>query len=234
MLRPPKPDEPLQQGDIIRDVPFIVLPKAFNIKATGVPGQVRLDSANTGSFENGRQLAEGDKKLFAVDVPLVLHLGMVITQSCDLDNKDQITLARVYPIEEQVQTAREAIQHNEPFVMYDILRRLTEGAADHGHLAYAGCLDGKAHLVADLLRLHSYALPWKECFRQQRLRCLTDEGLKYLQGRLSNFTGRFATTTGFWQTPDEQERARQLVANTSLIREAHDRLREKKNKPAGP
>ena len=97
MLLPPNKDTPLQQGDIIQDVPFLVLPKAFNIKAQGQTGQVRLDSQNLQSVDKVKQHC-ADKPLAAIEVPLALHFGMVITQSCDLDNKDQITLARVFPI----------------------------------------------------------------------------------------------------------------------------------------
>jgi hypothetical protein len=36
MLVPPNPDAVLQQGDIIREVPFVLFPKVFNLKAESV------------------------------------------------------------------------------------------------------------------------------------------------------------------------------------------------------
>ncbi|HKW86293.1 MAG TPA: hypothetical protein VJM82_04410 [Nitrospiraceae bacterium] len=230
MLVAPDKDAPLQQGDIIKDVPFLVLPKAFNVKAEGASGQTRLDSHQLESFEKARTFSAG-KRLTATEIPLVLQVGMVVTQSCDLDYKDQITLARVFRIDQMIQSARDAIEHNEPFVLYEVVYRLAEGA-EHNHLVYVGNPDGEGQQVADLLRVQSFVQDWKQCFRQQRLKSLSDEGLKYLQGRLATFTGRFATSIGFWQTPEQKQIAEQIAKEPDAIREAHERLAEKKKSKA--
>lgn len=229
MLRPPKENDPLQQGDLIEDVPFLVLRPAFNVKAQGVQGQTRLDSQDLASFEKMKQFA-GGKALHTSEVPLILQLGIIVTQSCDLDYKDHVTLARVFPIRAMIQTAKEALDRTEPLVLFDILRRMTEGA-EYGHLVYVGHPGGDEPHVADLLRVQSFTKEWKECFRQKRRECLTEEGLKYFQGRLTTSTGRYATETGFWQTSAEREIAKQIKDKDNLIREAYDRL---KANPAPP
>jgi hypothetical protein len=230
MLQQPRADAPLQQGDIIVDVPFLVLPKAFNVKAQAVQGQKRLDSQDLDSFEKTKRFASG-KQLLAVDVPFVLQLGMVVTQSCDLDNKDQITLARVFPLAHLVQQAKDAIDHAEPLVLFDVIRQLTEGS-EYNHLIYVGDPEQTGPQAADLLRVQSYQKEWKECFLRHRTMSLTDEALKYLQGRLSTFTGRFATVVGFWHTPEHRQLAAQAGGNPNAIPEAYDRLKAKTQKPS--
>jgi hypothetical protein len=56
MLRPINKDAPLQQGDIIRDVPFIVFPKMFNVKIPDIPGQSRINSQELDSFTKLKEL----------------------------------------------------------------------------------------------------------------------------------------------------------------------------------
>lgn len=60
MLCQPKPDAPLQQGDIIRDVPFVVLSGVFNVKANNVQGQKRLDCGDTGTFDQVKAFSQGN------------------------------------------------------------------------------------------------------------------------------------------------------------------------------
>jgi hypothetical protein len=231
MLRPPDAGAALQQGDMIRDVPFFVFRKVINVKVQGTPGQTRIDCQHLKSFEKAREIS-GGKALTATEVPLVLQPGMVVTQSCDLDYKDQITLARVFPIGQLVQEAKDALEHQEPLVLYDVIRRLTEGS-NFSHLVYVGDPDGTGPQAADLLRVQSFPRDWKDCFHQQRLKMLTDEGLKYLQGRLATFTGRYATVEGFWHTAEYLEIAEQLKKDRNALRQAYDRLNEKKAKPTG-
>lgn len=230
MLQAPKPGAPLQQGDIIADVPFLVFPKAFGVKAQGIPGQERLVAGATESAAKVKAHATG-QAMTASDVPLVLQLGMVVTQSCDLDNKDHITLARIFPLDDAVLTAKDALEHDEPLVLFDVIRKLTEGT-DSGHLVFLGNPDGTGHKVADLLRLQSYQKEWKDSFLKMRVTGLSDDGLRYLQGRLTTFTGRFATTAGFWHDAQLRQLAEQARANKHAIREAYDRLRQKLARPA--
>jgi hypothetical protein len=126
MLVPANPNTALQQGDIIRDVPFVLFPKVFNVKAEGVQGQKRLDSQNLATFDQVKEFSQG-KPLTAAAVPLLLTPAMVVTQGCDLDFKDQITLARIYPIGHLLQDAKDAIDHDEPVVLHEVIRSITEG-----------------------------------------------------------------------------------------------------------
>jgi hypothetical protein len=154
MLVPPKPDASLQQGDIIRDVPFVILAGVLNVKAQGVQGQERLNAQDLGSFGKVKEFSQG-KQLSAATVPLVLQPGMVVTQGCDIDYKDHITLARVFPIGQMLADARDAIEHREPLVLHEVIRMLTEGH-DSPNLVYLGLLAGLGRCVADLLRVQSF------------------------------------------------------------------------------
>jgi hypothetical protein len=225
MLLPPKPEVPLQQGDIIRDVPFVVLPKVFNVKVEGAQGQERLDSQHLESFGKVKAFAQG-KHLTAAAMPFVLQPGMVVTQGCDIDFKDDITLARVYPIGQLVVDARDALQYEEPLVLHEVIRELTEG---HGspNLVYLGLLEGLGRCIADLMRVQSFPRVWKECFHKNRWTTLTDEGVKYVQGRLSSFTGRYALAQGFWHVGEDQGLAEQ-AKDRMAVEQAHARLEQKK------
>jgi hypothetical protein len=67
MLVSPRQDGPLQQGDIIRDVPFLVMPGNFNVKASETQGQARLNCEKLSSFEAVKEHAKG-KALIAVNI----------------------------------------------------------------------------------------------------------------------------------------------------------------------
>src|SRR5437899_1053202 len=121
MLVPPRQEAPLQQGDIIRDVPFLVMPEEFNVKAHEIQGQKRINAADGASIDRLMEFAQG-KALTATTIPLVLQPGIVITQGCDLQHKDSITIARVYPIEQLVVGAREAIEFGEQLALHDMVR----------------------------------------------------------------------------------------------------------------
>jgi hypothetical protein len=224
MLRPPGKDDPLQQGDIIGDVPFLLLPRVVNLKGDTGQGQVRLDSQDAGIAASLEKVKSA--KTIQATVPVVFRTGLVITQTCDIEHKSQITLAHVLPLDAMVQEVKEAAAHDEPLVLYDIIRSLTEGL-QYTHLVYLGAPGGTQRLVADLLQVQSFERPWKEYFKRQRLAALSDEGLKYLQGRLNLFTGRYATEAGFWRMPDDQELADRIEKDPSAVEAAYERLRKK-------
>src|ERR1700693_203792 len=100
MLRPPEAGLALPQGDLIRDVPFLVFRKVINVKAEGLPHHV-LESQAPASLAEARS-SSGTKPLLATEVPVFLQTGMIVTQSCDLDYKDQVTLARTFPLASMV------------------------------------------------------------------------------------------------------------------------------------
>jgi hypothetical protein len=75
MLVQPNPDGSLQQGDVIRDVPFVVLPSLLNVKADGVKGQARIDCQDPATFEKVKGFA-GGKQLTATQVPIVVAPGL--------------------------------------------------------------------------------------------------------------------------------------------------------------
>jgi hypothetical protein len=200
MLIQPRSDS-IQQGDIIQDVPFVVLGSEFNIQASETKGQVRLRATDATSFDRVKEHAKG-KKLNAVNVPLVLQPGLILTQGCDIEHKDHITVARIFPLQTVSESARVAIDHGERLALHDMIRGLTE-RYNFPNIVYLGPLDGLGRCCADLMRVQSYPLVWKSCFLQKRWRSLSDEGLKYLQGRLNMFSGRFALDDGFWHMEDD-------------------------------
>jgi hypothetical protein len=225
MLRTRDASDALQQGDIIRDVPFLLLPNVVNVAVEGVQGQQRLDSSRPESVDSLKANV-GTRSLAASRVPLVLCDGVVVTQSCDIEHKGYLTLAQMFPLADRVQEAKDAIQHEEPLVLLDVVRSLTEGM-QHSNLVYLGAPNGSTRIVADLLLVQSFGPAWKECFRRQRMSGLTDEGLKYLQGRLNAFTGRYATESNFWKSPHDHQIAAELMENDAAIDAAHKRLRQK-------
>lgn len=159
---------------------------------------------------------------------------MVVTQGCDIDNKDYITLARIFPLGDLVQEAREALEHNEPLVLHEVARRLTEGH-DTSHIAYLGFLDGLGRVVADFLRLQSFPQAWKPCFHKQRWMSLSEDGVKYVQGRLVESAGRFALEQGFWHsTPEDRELADRLTREPDALDKARSQLDAKKASEKGP
>lgn len=227
MLRRPSDlhDRKLSQGDIIADVPFLILPRTINIKSSA-SGQIRLESSDPRTFDRLRQPTE--LKNLQTTVAVVLQMGVVISQSCDLDYKDHFALARVFPLQDLIKAAKDAIEHSEPLVLFDTVRVLAEGA-EYGHLAYLGVPDGSTRMVADLLRVQSFPQHWKACFRQRRVAALDDEGLRYFQGRLVASSGRYAAQDRFWMASGDHAVADQLVDEPGLLDEAYDRLRAKTN-----
>jgi hypothetical protein len=132
----------------------------------------------------------------------------------------------VFPLQDLVKTAKDAVEHNEPLVLFDTIRALAEGT-EYGHLAYLGVLDGTTRMVADLLRAQSFPQHWKGCFRQRRVAALDDEGLRYLQGRLVASSGRYAARDRFWMTPEDHIAADQIAYAPRLLDDAYERLRSK-------
>ena len=173
-----------------------------------------------------KEFSQG-KQLTAAAVPFLLTPAMVVTQGCDIDFKDQITLARIYPISHLIQDAKEAIEHEEPVVLHEVIRSITEGY-ESLNLVYLGILEGIGRCAADLLRVQSFPEVWKECFRQKRWMSLTAEGVRYGQSRLNSFTGRYALTSGFWHMGEDGDIAKRLEQDPGALDRALAQLEAKK------
>jgi hypothetical protein len=228
MLSEPKADQPIQQGDIIQNVPFILLSKVINVKANNVQGQSRLTCEDPGSIDQAKTFSQGNA-LAASMLPLTIQPGMIVTQGCDIDHRDSITLARIFPLTVLIQEAKDAIDYGEPLVLHEVIRRLTEGH-DHPHLVYLGSPDGKVRYAADLLRVQSFPKEWKEYFQKKRWKALTIDGLTYVQARLSFLAGRFATQQGFWHSLEEDEAsAKATSGDLGAFDQAKSQLDQKKS-----
>lgn len=132
MLRVVETTQPLSQGEIIADVPFFIIPKAITLKLHGDKDQHKGSPLESASFRQMKEKAATAKKgLLAVDLPMKIEYGIIISQSCDIDNKDWISVARLSPLSDIVGQVRDALELDEPHVLFDIKRRLTEGP-DYG------------------------------------------------------------------------------------------------------
>jgi hypothetical protein len=138
-----------------------------------------------------------------------------VTQSCDLNHKEGLTLARIFPIGDLIKGAKQAIESGERLALHDMIRGITEGY-DYPNLVYLNPLDELGRCVADLSRVYTFPDVWKQCFLQKRWKSLNDEGIKYLQSRLSFFTGRFALADGFWHIGDDAQIAEAAKDANSL------------------
>lgn len=226
MLLDPNLKMTLQQGDIIQDVPFVIFPKTFNVKANDIQGQSKLTCEDHNSLEKVKEFSKGNS-LAATQLPLILQPGMIVTQGCDIDFRDSVTLARVYPLAQLIQEVKEATDHSEPLVVYEVIRRLTEGH-EYPHLVYVGSPDGRSRFAADLLRVQSFQQDWKSFFKMKRWKTLTPAGLAYVQARLSFHAGRLATEKGFWHCLPEDNSSAEAITPDAL-EQAKARLFEKMN-----
>ena len=201
MIRNVEIAHPLSQGDIITDVPFFVIPKALTLVLHGEKDRIPCSPSDVGSFRAAKARSESGelkKGLLAIEMPIEIEPGVVITHDCDADNKDIITVAKLTPLATFAVQVKDAIEFDEPLVIFDIIKRMTDGS-DYAHLAYVGQPFGEVRMCADLLRAQAFPRKgWYDYLRGNRAKGLNAEGLKYFQGRLSAFSGRFATETGFW------------------------------------
>jgi hypothetical protein len=156
---------------------------------------------------------------------------LILTQTCDIDHKDHVTVARIFAIGHLLQDARDALDHGEPLALHEVIRTLTEGY-EALNVVYLGALEGIGRSVADLLRVQSFPQTWKECFKKNRWMSLTGEGVKYLQSRLSTLSGRFALDEGFWFSGDDQAIAQQIKEAPNAVEQALARLEEKRKAQA--
>jgi len=225
MLRDREAADSLEQGDVIANVPFLVTPKRMQVKAAGVQGQSRLDCARPDTYQQVKEHADG-ADLSASQIPLEFKPGVVLTQSCDLLRKHGVSIAPLYPLRELVDYIRRAEDSGENLVILDQVRTLTEGQ-DHTHLIYFGdaVRTGK-RMAADLLGVRSFLRDWQEYFVHHRICGTTDEGLKYVQGRLTTLSGRFATSDGFWHQPIDNREDLEKLHDTQLIDAAYAALAE--------
>ena len=219
----------LSQGDIVIDVPFFIIPKSITVALHGEKGKQACSPSDLESFRNMKERASGAKKgMLAVEIPLEVDVGMIVTQDCDLDNKDAISIARLHPLSAYAVPLKDAIELDEPLVVFDFKRRITEGP-DYAHLVYVGKAVDETILCAEIQRIHTFPKKgWYEYFKSKRIKHLNDNGRKYLQGRLASFAGRYATDVGFWHTDEDKTCAEQVANDRMLIKQAHDRLEIKK------
>src|SRR5262249_6194159 len=112
------------QGDIIRDVPIIFLPEKISKWFILRPDSRRkkhIDDVLRGeigswfqSFPEG-QLADawkyGNREEFVASKAFVVN-GIILTQTCDLENRSYYQVAPIYPETKQKQSALEQLRQN--------------------------------------------------------------------------------------------------------------------------
>ncbi|MFO0806564.1 MAG: hypothetical protein U0791_25955 [Gemmataceae bacterium] len=228
-------DRPLSQGDIVVDVPFFIIPKAITVELHGVKARQQCSPSDVESFRNLKAKSLAEKKgIVAVEMPLEVEPGIIVTHDCDLDNREVIAVAKLFPMASYAVNLKDALELEEPLVVFDFKRRVTEGS-EFGNLIYVGKAVDDTLLCGDLHRVYTFPKKgWYEYFRANRVKSLDDNGKKYLQGRLAAFAGRYATDTGFWHTDEDKAHAEAVSKDKGLIQKAYENLKAKKSSASNP
>jgi len=215
----------LTQGDLVYGVPFLQIPKTLTFKVEGEQVQRRLGVGNALPKEQAFSPCRGQGA-----IPIVSGLGVVLSQSCDIDQREQVAFGRVHYLEELIQDYRDALEFDEPEVCKALIIDLCRHKG-YNYIAYMGKIevDGQQrHIGAHLLAVQVLPKAWQDALVAHRLFSLSDDGLRYFQAKLTNLTGRYALEDDFfWSSPEDLPSYKQLRNPTN----AFDRLKQKKQQP---
>jgi len=178
------------QGDIIRDVPVIFLPdkisKWFILRPGGADSKKHIDTVLRGeickwfqSFPEG-QLKDvwtfGEKEEYVAAKAFLVNVT-ILTQSCDIENRNYYQIAPIYPETKQKQSALEHLRQNGlnyAFYLPAVAPYLEENS--YVDLAHT-CVVPKAFFPRDSVRMRLAAR-------------LTDLARTSLQEQLAHYFGR--------------------------------------------
>ncbi|MBT9587536.1 hypothetical protein IV102_29610 [bacterium] len=201
---------------------FGQIPKTLTFKVEGEQVQRRLGVGNALAKEQAFSPCRGQGA-----IPIVSGLGVVLSQSCDIDQREQVAFGRVHYLEELIQDYRDALELDEPEVCKALLIDLCRHKG-YNYIAYMGKIevDGqRRHIGAHLLAVQVLPKAWQDALIAQRLFSLSDDGLRCFQAKPSNLTGRYALEDDlFWSPPEDLPSYKQLRNAT----DAFDRLKQKK------
>lgn len=187
----------LNQGDIINDVVCAYLPHIY--EPTFILGNDEIERDLTQPFNPDEDLLVLTQ---AVKSPV-----MIITQGCDIDNRNYITVARIIPFDDQdyLRGTREEKKAKHILNNYQRL-----GVRPTYYYLQPSLDNNFPRSVVSFLELHTInkTVENLEYLKQNRILRLMKEAVEDLQFRLSFFFGRFAAITDDYMLTEAE---RQLV-----------------------
>jgi hypothetical protein len=215
------------QGDIIRDVPVIFLPDKISkwfILRPGSQSKKHIDDVLRGeickwfeSFPEG-QLGDawkhGEKEEYVAAKAFLMSV-IILTQSCDIENRSYYQIAPIYPETKQKATALDHLRQNElnyAFYLPAVAPYISENS--YAELAHT-CVVPKAFFPRDSVGMRLAAR-------------LTDSARAELQEHIANYFGRpfgfgkkdrarltseYACVSCFYKTGDSAKKEFQSSSN---------------------
>jgi len=190
-----RPVDALNQGDIINNVVLAYVPHIAD--PTLILGDQVVQKDLAAPFEAAADLLILGQVLKA---PV-----MVISQACDIDNREFVCVARIIPFNDTNYTQAKA--NRRPKYLLDHYQRVGIRPTFY----YLKEADNFPRSLVSFLELHTIKkTPENMLYLQQnRILRLMNEAVEDLQFRLSFFFGRFAATTDdYMLTQEEKQMAR--------------------------
>jgi hypothetical protein len=195
MYVPFDPQDVLNQGDIIRNVVISYVPEVSN--PTFVLGEDVVERDLHQPFDPAEPLT-------VLSQVLKSHV-MVMTQGCDIDNRDHICVARILPFNDGDYPNR---QNRQPRFILTNYQRVGPRPTMY-YLQEAP--DQLPQSIVSFLELHTIRKTPDnfDYLRRNRVLRLMPEAVEDLQFRIAFFFGRFAALTDdYMLTAEEREIAR--------------------------
>jgi hypothetical protein len=187
------PDDPLNQGDIIKDVVFSYTPDISDPELYG--GENRLNLNLSEPFPNAGVSVLGA----AFKSP-----AMIVSQGCDIDYKKYICVARIVPFNDV-----NYMQATTPQTKAEYIKSHYQKVGIRPHLYYLQeALEGQfPKSVVSFLEMHSIkkSANTMEYLMRNRILRLIPNAVGDLQFRLSFFFGRFAGTIDNYMLTDAEK-----------------------------
>ncbi|MBM3473359.1 MAG: hypothetical protein FJX75_08840 [Armatimonadetes bacterium] len=189
-------DGPLEQGDVVRGVPFPYVK----------PGKARLVTEEGGLVEWDLCAAPPPTGSAAL-APVHCAHGLVVSQDCDIVQAKTpfVLVARIYPIQERARGYEEAEQKG-PDASAGWLRQNLLNLGRYVPLFYLqqSAEQGLPVSVADLREIHPVPRADALVLAAKGILRLTPHAKQFLQARLAHFFGRFAVREEEFLTPEQR------------------------------
>jgi hypothetical protein len=191
----PVEDTRLSQGDIITNIAFAYIPNLSDLALYLFDEPVERDL--TQPFNPSEELTV----LAQVEKSTVL----VLEPSCNIDNKDYVCVARIFPLNEYDSDYRNMSNAER---MAKHLRRNYQDVGVQPNVYYLqeSADYGFPKSIASFLELHTIhkTEPNLQYMLQNRILRLSSEAVGDLQYRIGFFFGRYATTTDDYMLTDAE------------------------------
>ena len=195
-------DTPLSQGDVINNVVLTYIPDISD--PSFVVGDDVVQRDLTQPFDSQEDLIVLGQ---AIKSPV-----LILTQSCDIDNREYICVARIFPLNDSAYN-----QINSPKKKAEHIRRHYQQAGVRPTIYYLREVPEQnfPKSLASFLELHTVRKTENNLsyLKQNRILRLNPEAVEDLQFRIGYFFGRFAATNDDYMLTDEE---RNLVRGESI------------------